>query len=101
MVLELDELKVPFLNIHELFLCAENSTRIVKDGQVPLNDDSKHLLWRPTADSGVAALELLLFALQKTKFLSVYYCSCGTQERIAAHGLKRRAKLKGRVGVSA
>ncbi len=90
MVLELDELRVPFLNIHELFLCAENSARVVAADQAPLAVDSRHLLWRPTAASGVAALELLLFALKRTKTLSVYYCSCGTQELIAARGLKRR-----------
>ncbi len=92
MVLELDALGVPFLNIHELFLCAENSARVVGEGQVPLEAESRHLLWRPTAESGVAALELLLFALKRTKTLSVYYCSCGTQEQIAARGLKRRRR---------
>ena len=90
MVLDLDALDVPFLNIHELFLCAENRDRVVADGQVPLNSESPHLLWRPTAESGLAALDLLLFALEKTKTLSVYYCSCGTQEVIAARGLERR-----------
>ncbi|MEK7232740.1 MAG: radical SAM protein [Elusimicrobiota bacterium] len=90
MVLELDALGVPFLNIHELFLCAENRERVVAGGQVPLKSDSPHLLWRPTAESGVAALDLLLFALERTKTLSVYYCSCGTQEVIAARGLARR-----------
>ncbi|MFI5345570.1 MAG: radical SAM protein [Elusimicrobiota bacterium] len=92
MILELDALKIPFLNIHELFVCAENSARVVEDGQVPLESESRHLLWRPTAESGIAALELLLFALERTKTLSVYYCSCGTQEMIAARGLKRRRK---------
>jgi pyruvate formate-lyase activating enzyme-like uncharacterized protein len=90
MVLELDELKVPFLNIHELFLCAENRDRVVADGQVPLKEDNPHLLWRPTAESGLAALDLLLFALERTRTLSVYYCSCGTQELIASRGLARR-----------
>jgi pyruvate formate-lyase activating enzyme-like uncharacterized protein len=90
MVLELDALGVPFLNIHELFACAENLERVTADGQIPLKGDSRHLLWRPTAASGVAALELLLFALERTAFLSVYYCSCGTQEVIASRGLARR-----------
>ncbi|MBI5247596.1 MAG: radical SAM protein [Elusimicrobia bacterium] len=90
MVLELDAMGVPFLNIHELFLCAENRDRVVSDGQVPLKVDSPHLLWRPTAESGVAALELLLFALAHTRSLSVYYCSCGTQEVIASRGLARQ-----------
>lgn len=92
MVLDLDALGVPFLNIHELFLCAENMARVVAADQVPLEVDSRHLLWRPTAASGVAALQLLLFALDCTKTLSVYYCSCGTQELIAARGLKRRRR---------
>ncbi|MDP3542218.1 MAG: radical SAM protein [Elusimicrobiota bacterium] len=97
MVLELDEAGVPFLNIHELFLCAENRDRVVADGQVPLKSDAAHLLWRPTAESGLAALDLLLFALERTKTLSVYYCSCGTQELIASRGLARRRS--GRVSV--
>ena len=92
MVLELDALGVPFLNIHELFVCVENSARVVGEGQIPLKTESRHLLWRPTAESGVAALELLLFALERTKTLSVYYCSCGTQELIAARGLMRRRR---------
>ena len=90
MVLELDALGVPFLNIHELFLCAENNERVTAGGQVALRDGSRHLLWRPTAASGLAALDLLLFALERAQALSVYYCSCGTQERIAARGLARR-----------
>lgn len=92
MVLELDSLRVPFLNIHELFLCAENNARVVASGQVPLEVDSRHLLWRPTAASGIAALKLMLFALERTKTLSVYYCSCGTQELIAARGLEHRRR---------
>lgn len=90
MVLELDAMGVPFLNIHELFLCAENQDRVVSAGQVALKSDAPHLLWRPTAESGLAALDLLLFALERTKTLSVYYCSCGTQEAIASRGLARR-----------
>lgn len=92
MVLELDALGVPFLNIHELFVCAENSARVVGDGQTPLTADAPHLMWRPTAASGVAALELLLFALERTQALSVYYCSCGTQELIASRGMARRRR---------
>ena len=92
MILDLDALGVPFLNIHELFLCAENSARVVAEDQVPLDVDSRHLLWRPTASSGVAALELLLFAFVCVLLLSVYYCSCGTQELIAARGLARRRR---------
>jgi len=92
MVLALDELGVPYLNIHELFVCAENKDRVLAQGQTPLKAESRHLLWRPTAASGLAALELLLFALERARILSVYYCSCGTQERIAANGLARRRR---------
>lgn len=95
MVLELDALGVPFLNIHELFLCAENRDRVVSAGQTALKSDAAHLLWRPTAESGLAALDLMLFALERTKTLSVYYCSCGTQEVIAARGLERRRAGRG------
>ncbi len=90
MILELDEAGVPFLNIHELFLCAENRARVLADGQTALRSDAAHLLWRPTAESGLVALDLLLFALERTRALSVYYCSCGTQELIASRGLARR-----------
>lgn len=92
MVLELDEAGVPYLNIHELFACAENRDRVGAAEGAPMPADAAHLLWKPTAESGVAALELLLFALEKTKTLSVYYCSCGTQELIAARGLARRRR---------
>ncbi|MDE2491372.1 MAG: radical SAM protein [Elusimicrobia bacterium] len=98
LVLDLDALRVPFLNIHELFLCAENSARVVGEGQTPLEDSSRHLLWRPTAESGEAALELLLFALRRASHLSVYYCSTGTQEMIAARGLRRRRRAAAACG---
>jgi hypothetical protein len=91
-ILELDALGVPYLNIHELFLCAENRGRVTDAGEEALDAASPLLLWRPTADSGLAALDLLLFALEKTKVLSVYYCSCGTQAAIAARALSRRAE---------
>lgn len=35
---------------------------------------------------------LELDALERTKTLSVYYCSCGTQELIASRGLARRRR---------
>lgn len=95
MVRDLDHMGVPFLNLHELFSCSENSGRVAAEGQKLKDAPSKHLLWRPTQASGEAALELLLYALENTRRLSVYYCSCGTQEMISRNGLIRRRRLKG------
>jgi uncharacterized protein len=93
MVLRLDAMGVPFLNIHELFLCSENSERVRAEGHEARAERPRHLLWAPTAASGEAALELLLFALNHAKTLSVYYCSCGTQDLISRNGLRRRRLL--------
>ncbi|OGR46195.1 MAG: hypothetical protein A2X40_06825 [Elusimicrobia bacterium GWC2_65_9] len=94
MCLELDRLGVPFLNIHELFLCAENEGRVLAKGETAkAGGESKHLLWRPTAQSLEACLELLLFALEHCRRLSVYLCSCGTQENISKRGYRRRKRL--------
>ncbi len=96
MVMDLDRMGVPFLNIHELFFCPENFDRVAAEGETPNAQTSKHLLWRPTQASGEAALELLLYALENTRRLSVYYCSCGTQEMISRNGLLRRKRLNGK-----
>ena len=91
MVLALDEMKVPYLNIHELFLCAENRDRVLAKGEKPKEGaQSTHLLWLPTARSLESCLQLLLFAAEKCRTLSVYLCSCGTQENISRNGLRRR-----------
>jgi pyruvate formate-lyase activating enzyme-like uncharacterized protein len=94
MALELERLKVPYLNIHELFLCAENAARAEAQGErAKEGGASKHLLWRPAARSLEACLELLLFGLSACPTLSVYLCSCGTQETISRRGwLKRRRR---------
>jgi len=95
MVLKLDRMKVPFLNIHELFLCSENQERVLAAGEKPKEGaQSAHLTWRPTARSLECCLELLLFARQNCRHLSVYLCSCGTQEKISRRGLKRRLAAK-------
>lgn len=92
---ELDKMGVPYLNIHELFVCAENSMRSGAEGHsAEESAQLPHLLWRPAAGSAAAALELLLFCLRQTARLSVYYCSCGTQEQISRRGLRRRWALK-------
>ena len=93
MCLELDRLGVPFLNIHELFLCAENEVRVAAEGgRAKAGGESKHLLWRPTAKSLESCLELLLFAQKECRTLSVYLCSCGTQETISKRGYRRRMR---------
>lgn len=94
MILALDRLKVPFLNIHELFLCSENRERVLAKGEkAKTGEQSAHLTWRPTARSLECCLELLLHASRNCRTLSVYLCSCGTQETISRRGLKRRRKL--------
>lgn len=96
MVRELDALGIPFLNIHELFLCAENRDRVLAGGERPKEGArSAHLLWRPTARSLECCLELLLLAARECRTLSVYLCSCGTQEAISRRGLARRRALAG------
>ncbi len=93
MVLRLDTLGVPFLNIHELFACRENSAAVAGKGYGSGGDAGGALLWEPVAGADEAALSLLLFALEKTTRLSVYYCSCRTQEDISSRGMKRRLRL--------
>lgn len=100
MVAKLDELGVPFLNLHELFISPENAERMAREGYAAAERGHKHLLWRPVPESAEAALELLLFAARATTQLSVYFCSTGTQESISAKGLARR-RVKTAAGPSA
>jgi pyruvate formate-lyase activating enzyme-like uncharacterized protein len=93
MVLQLDALGVPFLNIHELFACRENTVRVAKEGYGTGGEGGPALLWEPVAGADEAALSLLLFALQNTTRLSVYYCSCRTQQDISMRGMWRRRRL--------
>ncbi len=90
MIGRLDRLGVPFLNLHELFVSPENAGRMAAEGYAAVEKGHRHLLWRPVPESGEAALELLLFGARTCKTLSVYYCSCGTQELIGQRGLARR-----------
>ncbi len=92
MVLDLDSLGVRYLNIHELFACRENEGRVGNEGYSPKEEASATLQWAPVANGDAAALELLLFSLRNARELSVYYCSCKTQEMIGKRGLERRAK---------
>ena len=93
MVLRLDALGVPFLNIHELFACRENAARVAEQGYGSGDGASDVLLWEPVAAADEAALSLLLFALENTARLSVYYCSCRTQQDISRRGMQRRLRL--------
>lgn len=93
MTLRLDALGVPFLNIHELFVCRENAARVAARGHASAAEESPALQWEPVAGGDAAALELLLFGLREAERLSVYYCSTRTQEDISARGLARRRRL--------
>lgn len=93
MVCRLDDMGVPFLNIHELFVCRENAARMAAHGHASGGPEGAGLLWEPVAGGEAAALELLLFGLREAKKLSVYYCSTRTQEDISARGLRRRRRL--------
>jgi pyruvate formate-lyase activating enzyme-like uncharacterized protein len=93
MVLRLDALGVPFLNIHELFACRENSMRVVEKGYRSGGEVGDGLLWEPVDRADEAALSLLLFALRRTARLSTYYCSCRTQQDISRRGMRRRLRL--------
>ncbi len=93
MVLRLDALGVPYLNIHELFACRENSARVAEQGYDSGGEESDALMWEPVAAADEAALTLLHFALENTTRLSVYYCSCKTQQDISSRGMRRRLRL--------
>lgn len=90
LILDLDALGARWLNLHELFVCAENAQRMSEEGYAAVEAKHDHLLWSPVPESAEAALELLLLAQERCKTLSVYYCSCGTQELISKRGLERR-----------
>lgn len=95
MVLRLDALGVPYLNIHELFACRENSARVAEMGYQSGGEVGDGLLWEPVDRADEAALSLLLFALRRTTRLSTYYCSCRTQQDISKRGMRRRLRLNG------
>ncbi|MHB2025019.1 MAG: radical SAM protein [Elusimicrobiota bacterium] len=101
LALNLDSMGVPYMVIHELFICSENNARVAKENlREKPQKVSRHLLWKPTRESEEAALEFLLFALNSLERMGVYYCSCGTQETISRRGLMRRRKSAGMIPVS-
>jgi pyruvate formate-lyase activating enzyme-like uncharacterized protein len=96
LALDLVRLGVPFLILHELFECVENSGGMRSEG-LAASDRGKfhHLLWRPVKRAGDLALEMLLFVVDHAPGLNAYYCSCLTQEDISRRGWLRRMRLAG------
>lgn len=85
---ELDAIGAPHLILHELFVCAQNFDEMKRlEYRAADGEENARLAWSPVAGSYEAALELLLFSLQRTKNLSVYFCSCSTQSWIAENAL--------------
>jgi hypothetical protein len=71
---------------------------VAKQGYGTGDAAGEALLWEPVAGADEAALSLLLFALENTSVLSVYYCSCRTQQDISTRGMRRRLRLVGEAG---
>lgn len=91
LVSDLDLLGAPHLILHELFCSAQNLDSLRRlglraDGARP----PERLSWSAVSGSEEAALAVLAYALDNARALSVYYCSCGTQDWIAEEALKRR-----------
>lgn len=95
LILELDAMGVSHLILHELFVCGQNSEKMRRLGYsaAPGSEDSR-LSWAPVAGSFETALGLLLFAQAHAKKLSVYFCSCGTQNWIAENALEHERSLR-------
>lgn len=92
---ELDALGASHLILHELFASAQNLDSLRAKGLRGKDDpeDSRALSWSPVAGSEETAYRLMTYALGRGFRLSVYYCSCGTQEWIAENALARRRGL--------
>lgn len=87
----LDAVGVRHLIVHELFRMSENSERMDERGcRGEVSGGGDKLLWRPTAGSAEEALGLIDSALGRRLRLSVYFCSCSTQQWIAERALRRR-----------
>lgn len=90
---ELEELGAPHLILHELFVSGQNVERLKRQGlAAKAQSESAALPWSPVSESEETAYRLLLHALRRKMKLSVYYCSCGTQEWIAENALARAAR---------
>ncbi|MBI3553413.1 MAG: radical SAM protein [Elusimicrobia bacterium] len=91
LVRELDTLGAPQLILHELFVSAHNIDSLRRLGcRLAADGKTDKLAWSPVAGSDEEALELLLYAMDQARLLSVYYCSTGTQQWIAEQALARR-----------
>jgi pyruvate formate-lyase activating enzyme-like uncharacterized protein len=90
MMEELEEAGAPHLILHELFVSGQNVDRLKSRGLAAKNEAASAALpWSPVSESEETAYRLLLHALRRRMKLSVYYCSCGTQEWIAENALAR------------
>lgn len=93
LVRELEDMGAPHLILHELFASAQNLDALRARGCEAVGDGSSldKLTWSGVLESDETALSTLLYALKTTLTLSVYYCSCATQQWISEQALKRRS----------
>jgi pyruvate formate-lyase activating enzyme-like uncharacterized protein len=93
LILELDKIGVNQLILHELFASAANLDALKKKGFESSADGSPNfrLTWSPVAKSEGIVLGHLLYALLNNLRMSLYYCSCRTQDWIAENALKNAA----------
>lgn len=89
LVRELDEAGAGHLILHELFASAQNIDALIKRGCEAAPGEYDKLTWSGVAESGELALEIMRYAQDNAKKLSVYYCSCATQQWIAENALNR------------
>ncbi|MBI4423199.1 MAG: radical SAM protein [Elusimicrobia bacterium] len=90
---ELDAMGARHLILHELFVSGQNVDSLQRQGLTAKEQPGDPLLpWSPVSESEEAAYRLMIHALKRGLGLSVYYCSCGTQEWIAERALARAGK---------
>lgn len=87
---ELDDIGVKQLILHELFSSAANFDALQEKEFQSSSDASPdlRLTWSPVAASEEIVLGHLLYALIHQFKMSVYYCSCRTQNWIAENAFK-------------
>ena len=94
MMEQLDAMGAPHLILHELFATGQNldaleRRRLEAKGEEP----AAALSWSAVSESEETAYRLLAHALRRKMRLSVYYCSCGTQQWIAESALARAGQI--------
>lgn len=96
LILELDQMGVKQLIFHELFSSAANLDALKRKGFESSADGSTdfRLTWAPVAKSEETVLGHLLYGLVHNLKMSLYYCSCKTQDWIAENALKNAALAK-------